>query len=157
MNERCDNCGAELFAGQQFCRQCGAPTRQLSAGEIPTQILPGGQDQSQQQQSAGQARAATTPLGSRDTDEVYRSRVAQFLNPPPAAPIAPMSTMALEGGERSSWRGWLIALVCVLGFLVIGSIFAASYVARQFAQRKVIVNRGRQGVKVEVPPLPPMP
>ena len=24
MAERCKNCGAELFAGQQFCRQCGA-------------------------------------------------------------------------------------------------------------------------------------
>jgi hypothetical protein len=159
MNERCDNCGAELFAGQQFCRQCGAPTRQLSPGEIPTQILPGGQDQQQPapQATAGQAHAATTPLGSRDTDEVYRSRVAQFLNPPPA-PIAPMSTMALEGGGRSGWRGWLIALVCVLGFLVVGSIFAARYVSQQLAARRtVIVNRGRQGAQVNIPPLPPMP
>jgi hypothetical protein len=159
MNERCDNCGAELFAGQQFCRQCGAPTRQLSAGEVPTQILPGGQDQQQQSApTAGQAHAATTPLGSRDTDEVYRSRVAQFLNPPPA-PIAPMSTMALEGDRRSGWRGWLIALVCVLGFLVVGSIFAARYVAQQLAARKAgVVNRGRQqGARAEVPPLPPMP
>jgi hypothetical protein len=156
MNERCDNCGTELFAGQQFCRQCGAPTRQLSAGEVPTQILPGGQGQTPPQPTAGQTHAATTPLSTRDTDDVYRSRVAQFLNPPPA-PIAPMSTMSLEGGKRSGWRGWLLALVCVLGFLVVGSIFAARYAAQQFARKVVVVNQGRQGTRVEVPPLPPMP
>ncbi|HEX8161174.1 MAG TPA: DUF4097 family beta strand repeat-containing protein [Pyrinomonadaceae bacterium] len=158
MNERCDNCGAELFAGQQFCRQCGAPTRQLSTGEVPTQILPGGQGQPQQPPppTASQPRAATTRLPGRDTDEVYRSRVEQFLNPPPA-PIAPLSPMSLEGGGRSGWPGWLIALVCVLGFLVVGSIFAARYVTQQLARKVVVVNKGRQGVRVDVPPLPPMP
>jgi hypothetical protein len=155
MNERCDNCGTELFAGQQFCRQCGAPTRQLSPGEVPTQILPGGQGQPPPP-TAGQAHAATTPLASRDTDEVYRSRVAQFLNPPPA-PVAPMSTMSLEGGRRSGRRGWLVALVCVLCFLVVGSMFAARYVAQQFARKAAVANKGRQGVRVDVPPLPPMP
>lgn len=161
MNERCDNCGTELFAGQQFCRQCGAPTRQFSSGEIPTQILPGGQGQPQQQSAPpqptdAQAHAGTTPLSSRDTDDVYRSRVAQFLNPP-AAPIAPMSTMSLEGGKRSGWRGWLIGLVCVLGFLGVCSLFAARYVAQQFARKVVVVNNGRQGTRVDIPPLPPLP
>jgi hypothetical protein len=157
MNERCDNCGTELFEGQQFCRQCGAPTRQLASGEVPTQILPGGQGQPQPQpQTAGQSHAGTTPLPSRDTDEVYRSRVAQFLNPP-AAPIAPMSTMSLEGGKRSGWRGWLIALVCVLCFLVVGSLFAARYVAQQFVRKVGVVNKGAQGTHVDIPPLPPIP
>ncbi len=27
MAEYCNNCGAELFAGQQFCRKCGASVR----------------------------------------------------------------------------------------------------------------------------------
>src|SRR5436853_265485 len=29
MSERCSKCGAELFAGQQFCRRCGAPVRKV--------------------------------------------------------------------------------------------------------------------------------
>jgi hypothetical protein len=161
MNERCDNCGTELFAGQQFCRRCGAPTRGLSDGETPTQILPGAQGQpphaqQQQQPTAAQSHAATTPLRGGATDEVYRSRVEQFLRPP-AAPPAPMSAMPLEGGRRSGWRGWLIALVCLLGFVVAGSLFAARYAARQFARKVVVVNKGGARSRGDVPPLPPMP
>src|ERR1051326_1625026 len=40
MTERCEKCGAELFAGQQFCRRGGAP---VAREDAPTKILqPGG-------------------------------------------------------------------------------------------------------------------
>ena len=75
MTERCNNCGTELFAGQQFCRVCGAPTRQFSTAEIPTQILPGGQAPPAPQPPTAQTPyAGTTPLGARDTDLGYQSR-----------------------------------------------------------------------------------
>jgi hypothetical protein len=42
MTERCEKCGAELFAGQQFCRRCGAPVARARE-DAPTKILqPGG-------------------------------------------------------------------------------------------------------------------
>src|SRR5256885_1045368 len=39
MAERCSNCGAELFAGQQFCRRCGAAVGRAQE-DAPTQIFP---------------------------------------------------------------------------------------------------------------------
>ncbi|HZT57059.1 MAG TPA: DUF4097 family beta strand repeat-containing protein [Pyrinomonadaceae bacterium] len=42
MTERCEKCGAELYARQQFCRRCGAPVARAKE-DAPTQILqPGG-------------------------------------------------------------------------------------------------------------------
>jgi hypothetical protein len=38
MSERCEKCGAELFAGQQFCRRCGAPVAGARE-DAPTKIL----------------------------------------------------------------------------------------------------------------------
>ena len=69
MAEACSNCGAELFAGQQFCRQCGAPTLKFSTGDVPTQILPesrGGPPQSGGI-GADATRSQTTPLTPRET------------------------------------------------------------------------------------------
>ena len=31
----CTNCGAELLAGTKFCRQCGRPTNNLDAANVP--------------------------------------------------------------------------------------------------------------------------
>src|SRR5919197_1327452 len=41
MTERCSNCGAELFAGQQFCRRCGAAVGRAQE-DAPTQLFPQG-------------------------------------------------------------------------------------------------------------------
>src|SRR5947209_19998987 len=41
MAERCSNCGAELFAGQQFCRRCGAAVARAQE-DAPTQLFPQG-------------------------------------------------------------------------------------------------------------------
>jgi hypothetical protein len=38
MTERCEKCGTELFAGQQFCRRCGAAVARTRE-DAPTQIL----------------------------------------------------------------------------------------------------------------------
>ncbi|HLL75541.1 MAG TPA: DUF4097 family beta strand repeat-containing protein [Pyrinomonadaceae bacterium] len=155
MAETCSSCGAELFAGQQFCRACGAPTRKFSTAEVPTQILPGAQ--TGEQSSAGRAGgqpAETTPLAPRDTgDPGYRSRLANYV--PPAAPLAPAAPMV--SGSR---RGWLWALVAVL----VASVTISAIVARQFAvhwagkKKEEALRRVKVVVpKIEVPdvPLPP--
>src|SRR5436305_10930412 len=41
MVEHCSNCGAELFAGQQFCRRCGAAVGR-ALEDAPTQLFPQG-------------------------------------------------------------------------------------------------------------------
>ena len=154
MAELCGSCGAELFGGQQFCRRCGAPTKQFSTAEIPTQILPDARTAEQQQwraAHAGERPGETTPLLPRDTaDAGYRSPLASRV--PPMAPMAPMA-----GGSR---RGWLWALLAVL----VVSITISAFVARQFAVHWAGKKKQEvaQRVKVVVPkggvpdiPLPP--
>ncbi|MCA1818208.1 MAG: DUF4097 family beta strand repeat-containing protein, partial [Acidobacteria bacterium] len=160
MDERCNNCGAELFAGQQFCRQCGAPTRQFSTGEMPTQILPGAQPQ-QQPTAQQHPRAGTTQLGGRDTDSFYRSQVAQQYQPPQyGGMVAPAQTGQLEPKRKRGGRGWIVALLVVFGLLVVCSLFAATFVAglasrRAATARKVSVSP--PGINIPVPPIPPVP
>jgi hypothetical protein len=153
MNERCNNCGAELFAGQQFCRQCGASTRQFSTGEIPTQILPGNQPPpAPQQPTAAQAFAGTTPLASRDTDPVYHSRFAEQYQP--SAVALPTQTAQLQ--RKRSRRGWLVALLCILVFLCGAAFLGAQYVADQVRRKIVIHKETARGVP-SLPSLPAMP
>jgi hypothetical protein len=159
MNERCNNCGEELFAGQQFCRKCGAPTRKFASGEMPTQILPGAQ--TPPPQTAQQPYASTTPLGNRDTDGFYRSHVAQQYQSPAigtqqyGSAVASAQTGQLER-RRSRWRGWLVALLCALCLLVVGSIFAANFVAGIIRNRtQSIVRKTTRDIKI--PPIPSVP
>src|SRR5437588_488179 len=64
MSERCSKCGAELFAGQQFCRRCGAAVKG-AGGDAPTQILPQGA------QGGAGAAVGTSPFGGgAATDDV---------------------------------------------------------------------------------------
>jgi hypothetical protein len=155
MSELCASCGAELFAGQQFCRRCGAPTRQFSTVEIPTQILPEARGGPPQQQGARDAAppAHTTPLGPRETGETgagYPSRFAGHR--PPAPPRA-------QGGGRTR-RVWPWALLAVLVASAVISAVVARRLAFQTAARKGAA--ARRIVKANVPkaeapdiPLPP--
>lgn len=153
MNERCNNCGSELFAGQQYCRQCGAPTRQFSTGEIPTQILPGNQPPpAPPQPTAAQAYAGTTPLASRDTDPVYHSRIAQQYQSPA---VLPTSTAQLP--RKRSRRGWLVALMCILVFLCGAVFIGARFAADQFRRKVIIRNMESAHGAPSLPSMPPMP
>jgi hypothetical protein len=161
MAEACSSCGAELFAGQQFCRLCGAPTQKFSTAEVPTQILPEARAGAPQSHSRGAdaGPTQTTPLTPRETgDPGYESRFAGYQ--PPAAgvgrvPLAPMAPMVV-----TPRRGWLWALLAVL----VASIAISAVVARQFAARWARKNDEavRRVVKVNAPkveipdvPLPP--
>lgn len=148
MNERCSNCGAELFAGQQFCRQCGAPTRTLSSGEMPTQILDAGQ------QTAPQQGAGTVPLAGRDTGGVYHSSfAAQYQSPATMSPTGPAQ---MQPRKRRSWGAWLFALLALLVVFGAGSFFVARLVANQF-QRKVIIRKDTARSVPAIPAIPALP
>ena len=159
MAELCSSCGAELFAGQQYCRRCGAPTRKFSTAEVPTQILPEARAAAPPRDAARDTGPTeTTPLQPRATgDAGYDSRYAGH---PPArmggrVPLAPLAPMI-----GTSRRGWLWALLAVL----VASVAISAIVARQFAvhwaQKKVVTPPKIVKVnapKIEIPevPLPP--
>ena len=151
MAELCSSCGAELFAGQQYCRRCGAPTRKFSTAEVPTQILPDARGGAPRDTGQPGARPTdTTPLGARQTgDAGYESRFAGYqpLAPsgsrPPLVPPAPKA-----GGSR---RGWLWALLAVLVASVAISAVVARQLAVHWAGKKN--NAPPRVVKVSVPKL----
>src|SRR5918912_2530225 len=66
MTDYCKNGGAELVAGQRFCRRCGSETSQFRQAEMPTRILPS--------ESRTSNPANTSPLPIASTDPVYLSR-----------------------------------------------------------------------------------
>lgn len=166
MTEACSSCGAELFAGQQYCRHCGAPTRQFSTGEVPTQILPDARAAAAPRQQGAYSdatRSQTTPLaGPRDTgDAGYDSRFAGYRVPAAGGGRVPLAPVAPSVG--TSRRGWLWAVLAVL----VASVAISAFVARQFAvhwagkkagapTRVVKVNVPKVEVPdIEIPPLPP--
>ncbi len=115
MHERCKNCGAELFAGQQFCRSCGARTTLLAHDDVATQILSGHQPN---------APVATMPLaGARATDPNF--------GPLPTAPVTayrppqqvtPLAAATPAARSRSSFPLILISLFVVLvGATLVGA------------------------------------
>lgn len=126
MLERCKNCGAELFAGQQFCRLCGTPTGLLLVGEnVPTQILPPNQpapDTGQVEQNA------TVRLSTADTGASFPSQSTSFYAPASGPHAAPTNSLQSPGRRRSR-RGWIFAFIMIglVGVVtLVGMLFAIS-------------------------------
>ncbi|HVF50998.1 MAG TPA: DUF4097 family beta strand repeat-containing protein [Pyrinomonadaceae bacterium] len=144
MAERCKNCGAELFAGQQFCRSCGTPTYERTSGEMPTQILtPSGQ-------SSGAPPTAPIPGGA--TDSVSQTRATSYYPPHATAHVTQGPPPA-----RRKKRGWLLAfaIIAVMGATTLAALLYAVSVRREQMRGRVvkIVHTG----KPDVPPVPPVP
>jgi hypothetical protein len=152
MTQRCQTCGAELFEGQQFCRQCGAAVV-ASSGEATTQLLGDGWTQPQAPESANtsQVRAGTEPVGQRQT--AYQ---------PPLVSFQQTSPLATPPVVRKSRRGlWLVALLAV--FLLGAGVAGVGIFAwwRAHRQQMIIVKKGTAGegvghpAEIPAPPLPP--
>src|SRR5437764_14899485 len=110
MSERCKNCGAELFAGQQFCRQCGARTGLLTQDDAATQMLP-----PQQPQQQTNAPASTVPLaGERGTGPNFYARPTAAYGPQQVTPLAHAEPPARRRGGSPGWA-LAVALICALG------------------------------------------
>ena len=151
MSERCGNCGAELYAGQQFCRRCGAAVRAEDAGEAPTQMLgPGARET-----GGAYDPELTAPFsggGAAGTDPSMR--------PPPTAPQAPFvrfnPTTPLEpAAARKERARWVlpfvlgVALACVGGLLIYMQSSHRKTVRKPTEVKKVVV------APPQMPPLPP--
>ncbi|HJR07449.1 MAG TPA: DUF4097 family beta strand repeat-containing protein [Pyrinomonadaceae bacterium] len=155
MADRCNNCGAELFEGQQFCRACGAPTRQFSSEELPTQMLPG----QQQPQQPPPNPLSTAPLsGGRNTsDPVYGTNFPHY-QPPVASPPAQRHTSPVgvqpQPPARRRSRAWLYVVLALLVFFCGASLLGAIFFANRTPTR--IVRVGTRP-NVGVPPVPPVP
>ena len=129
MPMNCDNCGAEIFSGQRFCRSCGRPTNHLTEENVPTQMMP-------PSLTAERLHTDTAPPSNPQTSPVY--------TPPgyyqPTVPPIQSVPQYVPPRTRTGW-GWIIALVgaVVFSFIVMGVFFLAR-----------VVRRPR-------PPLPPLP
>jgi hypothetical protein len=152
MAERCNSCGAELFTGQQFCRACGTPTRQISSEELPTQMLPPG-GQEQQQHPPAQTPLATSPLPGRDTSDPVYGAADYSRYQPPLAPQRVTAPVVAPPARRRS-HAWLYAVLGLLLFFAGASVVAGLFFMNRQAQRvtKTIV---RPNVKMPMPPMPP--
>jgi Putative adhesin len=129
MTQRCNNCGAELFAGQQFCRQCGARTGLLSHDDVATQILPG-----QQPGPAAPPPTATAPIGgARRTTEPNFGPLptGPAYQPPqqvtPLGAHAPATIPAARRGNKLMWTLLVVLLVFVGGAVVAGALLIAEH------------------------------
>lgn len=167
MTERCSKCGAELFAGQQFCRRCGAAVAGGAGEDAPTQILP----QGAQTGGAGVA-TDTSPLGpGARTDAVGQRQPSGFQRPAsyqqpanfqPTAPLVGQSfgsrPLAVEppAQGRSRRGAWFVALL-VVALLCVGVAGGAGLMWWRARQRTIIVERMSHGPTVPgvPPPLPP--
>jgi hypothetical protein len=147
MSERCKNCGAELFAGQQFCRQCGARTGLLTNDDVATQMLPGQQPN---------APAGTVPLaGDRGTDPNFYARPTAAYQPQQVTPLAPVG--AQPPARRRSSLGWalVVVLICAVGAICVVGVFIVQS-ARQ-AARIVQIRRPAMPAPPALPNIPPPP
>ena len=154
MTQRCNNCGAELFAGQQFCRQCGARTGMLSHDDVATQILPG------QQTGPAAAPTATAPPGSerRTTDPNFGPLPTgpAYQSPQQVTPLgvhAPATIPARRGGGKLTWLLLAIFLVILGGAVVTGALFIAKR-ARSVSVGKVKINPPKPPVAPHPPGVP---
>lgn len=156
MNQRCPSCDAELFEGQQFCRQCGAAVV-ASGGEATTQLLGDGWTQPQQASES----ASTSPVWGGGTEPVGGARSSpgfqqQTAYQPPLASL--QHTSPLAPPPRKGRRGlWLFALlaVFVLGAGVAGIGAFVWWKAHQ--QRMIVVKKGAAAHPegIPAPPVPP--
>jgi hypothetical protein len=120
MAEQCRNCGSELFAGQRFCRGCGAPSDPLSAEQAPTQMMP-----PQPNDWGARGAANTAPANSQHTSPVY---APQSGYQPSAAPMYPQTIPPYTPPQKRSPVGWILAFIGMGLFVAV--VVAVMLIAR---------------------------
>jgi hypothetical protein len=149
MTQRCKNCGAELFAGQQFCRRCGAHTGLLAHDEVATRILP------------GQAPTGTEPLGGeRNTDAGFGPRPTGAAYQPPQQ-VVPLQSAPPAATPRRRFGFGLLALLTFVVLLGVATIGLGLYFSHRAqpgtTARKIIINPPRPPAIPAPPGVPAVP
>jgi hypothetical protein len=148
MTGNCNNCGAPLYEGQQFCRQCGASVR-LESDEAPTQILNSG---AQTGAAHDPTKTSTLPPGP-GTDPSMRPPLtapqAPFEGFKRTAPIAPVVPLRPRGGR------WALPFLLGAALAGVGGLFLYT----QSRRHQVIVRQppGEMKKVIVQGPMPPMP
>lgn len=124
MATQCLQCGKELYAGQRFCRYCGAPRDESIEESTPTQRMP---------PTAGPGAAHTSRQLQPDTSPVYAEHQPMYIAPPPLPPAARYQVPPVER-KRGPW-GMIVAFVSA--GLLVAVIMAIFFIAR------TVRNHGR--------------
>ncbi|HEX8282527.1 MAG TPA: DUF4097 family beta strand repeat-containing protein [Pyrinomonadaceae bacterium] len=113
MPELCQNCGAEFYEGQQFCRRCGTPVSATTrGGEAPTQLFQQA-ERPAAPVAASQVRAETGPVVAGQPTAYYPPANPQHTSPLVGRPFG-SQPLAVEPPARRRRRGaWLAALLVV--------------------------------------------
>lgn len=167
MPELCHNCGAELFAGQQYCRRCGVSVGAVPPqGEAPTQLFAQGPEATAEPAggATGAAHVATAPLGAGQHTGLFAGGQPTSRQPPLAA-FQQTSQLAPPAPPRRKGRGWLVVLVVFAVVILCGAAAAIAFIAGSNSgagePRKVVVVKskgaGERPAGVPAPPAPPVP
>jgi hypothetical protein len=157
MNQRCPTCDAELFEGQQFCRQCGAAVA-APGGEATTQLLGDNWTQPQGSEPANTSSvwgAGTEPVGGArqspgfQQQTAYQPPLQSFQQTSPLAPRPPRK------GRRGLWVVALLALFMLgAGVAIIGA-FVWWRASHQPMVVKMVKSNAEHPAGVPAPPAPP--
>jgi hypothetical protein len=156
MTQRCPTCDAELFEGQQFCRQCGAAVV-APGGEATTQLLGDNRTQPQGSESAGTSSvwgAGTEPVGGARSSPAFQQQTAYQ---PPLQSFHRTSPLAAQPPRKSRRGLWLFALlaVFVLGASVAGIGAFVWWKAHQQQPVFVFKKASAHPEGIPAPPVPP--
>src|SRR5919205_834164 len=152
MSDPCKTCGAELFAGQRFCRACGNSTDTLDSGDAPTQHMtpPTGEAPTQRMPElfddwGARGSANTAPQPRIDTSPVnrppsayqapnpYQAPPTSYQLPPPPPVWQPPRYPAPPPAARSG-SSWAIVLAVILA-LLLGSIICGRAIICRIRRR----------------------
>ena len=157
----CQNCGAEFYEGQQFCRRCGTPVSATSGagGEAPTRLFPQqGRPAQGPAVAAARARDETGPVAAGQPTAYYPPANSQHTSPLVGRPFGSRPLAVEPDAPRRRRRGGWLAALLVVFVLGAGLASGAAYVLWRAARGPVVVKRISTGGGVPaVPSVPAAP
>ncbi|HEX6185357.1 MAG TPA: DUF4097 family beta strand repeat-containing protein [Pyrinomonadaceae bacterium] len=161
MPELCQNCGAEFYEGQQFCRRCGTPVSAGSAGgEAPTQLFPEGSQPAHVPESPTSRVGVETGLvGGQQPTAYYPPANLQHTSPLVGRPFGsrPLAVEPPAPPRRRRRGAWLFALLAVF-ILGAGLASGAAFLWWRTTRQPVIVRKiNTTGGVPAIPDVPDAP
>ncbi|MET0624519.1 MAG: DUF4097 family beta strand repeat-containing protein [Pyrinomonadaceae bacterium] len=156
MPELCQNCGAEFYEGQQFCRRCGTPVSAglRPAGEAPTQLFP-----QEPALSTAQVGGETGRVGAGQATAYHAASNFQKTAPLVGQPFGGRPLAVEPPARRRGSRGAWVAALLVVFVLGAGLASGAAYVWWRATRGPVVAGKRAATVPVApaAPAVPEMP